>query len=204
LQTFNEKCRRNFAAIYMTKKIIQFLIVILVLNACTEQQAYKLSDYHVDYDGLMDTILPFVASLHDSIPSSQRFLEKNKAYMQVHKKERRYEWMNYTEKDGYSYFMISRLQPSIKKDKYIAICGKFKRDKGGHFDSASYEELFWTWKMKKDSLLIKSPTLFKTVVEGGDLSPYMPEKSAGFWIEFPSATVSYDKSTKSWEAKPSY
>jgi hypothetical protein len=188
----------------MINKTIQFLIAIFLLNACNEKHTYQLSDHRVDYDGLMDTILPFVASLHDSIPANQRFLDKNKTYMQVHKEERQYEWMNYAEKNDYSYFMISRLQPSIKKNKYIAICGRFKRDKGGHFDSASYEEIFWTWKMKKDSLQSKSVTLFNTVVDGKDISPYMPEKSEGLWIEFPSATVSYDKSSNSWKANPLY
>jgi hypothetical protein len=196
------KYKRNFATVDMMNKIIPFLIVLLLLNACKEQHANRLSDYRVDYDGLMDTILPFVASLHDSIPSRQRFLAKNKAYMRVHRKERQYAWMDYAEKNGYAYFMISRLQPSIKKDKYIAICGRFKRDNGGHFDTASYEELFWTWKMKKDSLQSKAGTLFNTVIEGGDINPYMPERSEGFWIEFPSATVSYDISSKSWKAKP--
>ncbi len=187
----------------MKKSGFAFLCLTLCY-ACTDKSNYPLSDYRIDYDGVLDTILPYFASLHDSIPADQRFLLKNRHYMMVHKIERLYEWMHYTEKDGYSYFMVSRVQPSLKKDKFLSICGRFKRDKNGRIDSASFEELFWTWKMKKDSLLIKSDTLFSAMVETGDIERYTPEKSNGYWIEFPSRFVYYDKATQSWKTRPSY
>lgn len=161
---------------------------------------YHISKYKIDYDGTLDTILPHFAKLHDSIPESQRYLPKNREYMRVHKAERDYRWLEYTEaKDGYCYFMVRRNEPSLKRDKYAAICGRFKRDMNGRIDSASYEEIFYTWKMRQDSLSIKSPILFKTVVEGGKLDEYLPEHSAGFWVEFPSSKVYYDKATQKWK-----
>ena len=160
---------------------------------------YNISKYKIDYNGLLDTIMPHFAKLHDSIAESQRYLPKNRAYMVAHKLERGYKWLEYTEaRDGYSYFMIRRNEPSLKHDKYAAICGRFKRDAKGRMDSASYEEIFYTWKMKEDSLAMKSPILFKTAVEGGKLDSYMPEHSAGFWIEFPSGKVYYDKARQKW------
>jgi len=185
-------------------KILATSLCVFVLWSCSQKDSYPLSAYTIDYDGVLDTIMPHFAGLHDSITGAQRFLPKNKAYMKVHKQERQYEWLHYTEKEGYAYFMISRLQPSIKRDKYSAICGRFQRDKNGAIDSASYEELFWTWKMKKDSLFVKSAKLFKTVVETGDISQYTPEKSAGYWVEFPSRYVYYDKPSQTWKAKASY
>jgi hypothetical protein len=183
-------------------KIIFALCLSCLIYSCSEKQKSGLSAYPVNYDGLMDTIIPYFAALHDSIPSSQRFLPKNTSYMQVHKKERQYEWMDYAEKNGYSYFMLSRLQPSLKRDKFTAICGRFKRDASGRVDTASYEELFWTWKMKKDSLTVKADKLFDIAVNGGDLQPYTPEKSEAYWIEFPSATVTYNQVAKTWVTKP--
>jgi hypothetical protein len=149
-------------------KAILAITLIVALYSCNTEHQYSLSDYNVNYDGLLDTILPHFSKLHDSIPENQRFLKKNLHYMMVHKVERQYQWMHYAEAgDGYSYFMVSRLEPSIKNDKYASICGRFKRDGKGAFDSASYEELFWTWKMKMPELKNKSLILFTSMVEKG-------------------------------------
>src|SRR5687767_799268 len=104
-------------------KFIIWAILFTTLSSCNREPQYSLSDYGVDYDGILDTILPHFSKLHDSIPEHQRFLPKNRHFMLVHKVERQYEWMHYTESaDGYSYFMVSRLEPSIKNDKYASIC----------------------------------------------------------------------------------
>lgn len=183
-----------------------FVIIGLVafICGCNSKPQYAISDYKLNYDGILDTILPHFSKLHDSIPENQRFLPKNKHYMLVHKVERQYQWMHYTQaKDGYSYFMISRLEPSIKSDKYSSICGRFKRDSKGSIDSASYEELFWTWKMKMPELKEKSLVLFSTVVETGDFKQYLPEVKEN-WIMFPDKNVSYDKATQTWKSKVVY
>ncbi len=184
----------------------KFILVVLLTclaSSCQNKKSYSLSDYHVDYSGLLDTILPFFAGLQGDFPKSERFRPEHKPYMQSHKTERQYEWMHYAEKNGYSYFMVSRLEPSMNRDKFLAICGRFRRNETGRVDSASYEELFWTWKMKKDSLQEKSLVLFNAAVEQRDLSPYMPENSDGYWMEFPSKLVFYDKATQSWKTRPS-
>lgn len=184
------------------KSFFYIVLALTIFSACKHEKTYSLTDYKIDYDGLLDTILPHFSKLHDSIPENQRFLPKNRHYMTVHKKEREYEWRYYTQApDGYSYFMISRLEPSIKRDKYASICGRFKRKADGSLDSASYEELFWTWKMKMPELKEKSAILFKQIVEKGEVNRYLPEVSKGEWIMFPDKNVRYDKATQSWIAK---
>lgn len=188
---------------------IYYLIIVIVfagLLACNRESTYPLNNYKVDYDGLLDTIIPHFAKLHDSIPDNQRFLPKNKQFMLVHKVERQYEWMHYTEEkdDGYCYFMVSRLEPSIKNDKYASICGRFKRDKFHAIDSASYEELFWTWKMLKPQLKEKSLVLFRQMVEKGNVDEFLPGVKQDEWIMFPDNNVYYDKTSQSWKSKQSY
>jgi hypothetical protein len=185
----------------MMNKLIVAFLCISIFSACNDKNHYKLSKYQRDYDALLDTLMPFMSGMYDS---SVAFQQLSPEKMMLHKVEREYEWMHYAEKGPYSYFMVSRLEPSIKKDKYAGICGRFKRDPKGQVDLSSYEELFWTWKMKKDSLVPKAEILFATVVEKGKIDAYTPEKSKGFWIEFPNANVSYDTSSKSWKTKPSY
>ncbi|MES2618261.1 MAG: hypothetical protein V4613_10300 [Bacteroidota bacterium] len=185
------------------KQLLVIAMIVLMGVGCKDNKTYQLTDYPVNYDGLLDTILPHFSKLHDSIPENQRFLPKNKGYMAVHKKERVYEWRHYTQAaDGYSYFMVSRLEPSIKRDKYTSICGRFKRTATGAMDSASYEELFWTWKMKMPDLKEKSYILFKQIVEKGEVKQYLPEVSKGEWIMFPDKNVWYDKATQTWQSKP--
>jgi hypothetical protein len=184
------------------KRLVLFNIVLIsMLTSCKQSNSssYSLNNYNLNYDGVLDTILPHFAKLHDSMKLEKKFSEAYKTYMQVHKKERGYEWINYHKSENnYDYFMVLRLEPSMKKDKYTAICGRFKRNDNGAIDSASYEELFWTWKMKKPELLEKSNVLFKEVIENGNVDAYVPEKKGDQWVEFPGNGVVYDKSTQSW------
>jgi hypothetical protein len=187
----------------MMNKIIFAGLLSLLCYSCSKKPAYSVTDYRIDYDGVLDTILPRFADLKTLTEQTAYSPQYRKELMQ-HKIDRQYEWMHYTEKNGYSYFMVSRLQPSMNRDKYLAICGRFRRDGHGNIDTSSYEELFWTWKMKMDSLRTKSDILFSKMVETGDIDQYTPEKSKGFWIEFPSKYVYYDKTAKTWKSKPSY
>lgn len=187
------------------KKLIVVIFLISGLTACNNQPDYSLSEYKINYDGLLDTILPHFSKLHDSIPESQRFLPKNRHFMLVHKVEREYQWLHYTEAaNGYCYFMVCRLEPSIKKDKYASICGRFKRNKMGAIDSSSYEELFWTWKMPMPVLKEKSLVLFTQIVEKGNVHQYLPEVKGDQYVMFPDTNVYYDKPTQTWKTRQSF
>ncbi len=181
--------------------IMRFVLVtttVLALLSCNSDRNYPLSEYGRDYDGMLDTLLPFIAGYNDTLPPKDSITRQK---LMAHKLDRQYEWMHYAEKGNTAYFMVSRLESSLRKDKYAAVCGKFTRDSQGKVDLSSYEELFWTWKMKKDSLSYKGDILFSIAVENGKLDAYLPEKSAGYWIEFPSSNVYYDKAGKAWKTK---
>lgn len=176
------------------------LALTLFLWSCSSDKQYTTSSYAHNFDGILDTLLPNFAKLHDSIPKQARFSPLYRPFMKLHKSEREYQWLHYTEaRDGYAYFMISRKEPSMQNDKFSAVCGRFKRDVSGRIDQAAYEELFWTWKMKKEPLEKKAGILFKAMLETGTVEKYMPENSSEEWVEFPGNGVVYDKGTQSWK-----
>jgi hypothetical protein len=185
------------------RQLIIFTLVLNLLVSCgNSQPKIELSDYTENFDNLLFEIVPFVAKLHDSIPMNERFLPKNKNFMKTHIIEREYQWLNFYKSDsGYSYFQITRLEPSNKRDKYSAICGKFKQNEDGSLDSASFEEIYWTWKMKKDKLEDKSKTLFLKAIKEESLKAYCDPQTKDDWIEFPNDRVFYDKSTQKWLVK---
>ena len=197
-------CFFYFCSTFMNYKIILCAVGVLFFTACNSSESnYALSAYKNNFDGLMDTILPYLAKGHDTIPKSSRFEAQFKHYYDQQKVERNYQWMHYFEaKDSYSYFAIQRDEPSMKRDKFLAICGRFKRNNLGSVDTSTYEELFWTWKMKAEDLKPKVLELFSKVVKGESLDAYTPEKSKGEWIEFPGNGVSYHQKSKSWQIMP--
>lgn len=102
----------------------------------------------------------------------------------------------YFEKDGYEYFLASRIAPSLKVKK-VATGVKMKRDKEGNL--VYYEELFRTWKFEIPEMLEKGLMLFDKMVNEEDLSPYYPQNSGvEEFIEFPDAKVFYDTNSRRW------
>lgn len=164
---------------------------------------YNISKFHSEPQILLDSVLPFFAKLHDSIPKERRFDTLYKSYMDIHKTEKKYEWMYYyPSSDSFTYFMISRLEPSMKSDKFSSMCARFKRSGNGSVDTSTYEELFWTWKMRKSELNLKSAELFKAAIQKKDLSVYLPEKTGDDeWIMFPDGKAYFDKVSKTWKVK---
>lgn len=103
----------------------------------------------------------------------------------------------YTEKDGYEYFLASRIAPSIKEKK-VATGVKMQRDADGNL--TYYEEVFRTWKFVVPEMQEKGLMLFEKMVKGEDLSPYYPQNSGvEEFIEFPDAKVSYDVKDRIWK-----
>lgn len=179
---------------------VLILALVLTFGSCSSDRQYTTSGFSHNFEGMLDTLLPNFAKLHDSIPQQARFSPVYRPFMNQHKQEREYRWMHYTEtRDAYAYFMICRKEPSLKNDKFAAVCGRFKRDASGRIDQSAYEELFWTWKMKEDQLLHKGSILFKAMVENGTIEKYLPENSREEWVEFPGNGVVYDRNAKAWK-----
>lgn len=102
----------------------------------------------------------------------------------------------YFEKDGYEYFLVSRIAPSLKVKK-VATGVKMQRDKNGSL--IYYEEVFRTWKFEVPEMLEKGLMLFDKMVKGEDLSPYYPQNSGvEEYIEFPDVKIYYDTNSRRW------
>lgn len=179
-----------------------WFLVLIALASCARHDDYSAERLNKNLDGMMDTLLPFFARLHDSIPAGQRFSHEYKAYMNQHKKENDYRFLYYKEHgDSFVYVMISRKEASIKKDKLSALCARYRRDASGRIDTSGFEELFWTWKMKQEQLMEKSEILFSEILEKGNVDKYLPENSEGEWVEFPGNGVYYDRRAHTWLKK---
>lgn len=99
--------------------------------------------------------------------------------------------------DGFEYYMVSRIAPSLKQKK-VALAIRVKRDADGNIDF--YEEVFRTWKFELPEMLEKSKMLFDLLVTGGDLSPYYPQNSGiEEYIEFPDGRTYYDTENRMWK-----
>lgn len=101
------------------------------------------------------------------------------------------------EKDGFTYFEVSRIAPS-NHVKYVATGGKLKKDAEGKI--VEYEEIYRTWKMAKEELDKKTPTYFKYMVDSKDLSEFYTANIGNTEnIEFPDAQSKFNKELRRWE-----
>ncbi len=155
-------------------------------------------------DQVLNVLMPFIGRKHDSIPALKRFDAKYRSYYDLHKTERQYQIIyQHRTAGGQDIIMVKRLEPSIKNDKYAVLCAQYKRLPDGNIDTASFEELFWSWKMPLSELHPKAAKLFKAVVNQEDLKPYIPGKEDDLYIMFPDEHVKYNTTSKTWLAKDS-
>ncbi len=101
--------------------------------------------------------------------------------------------------DGYQYFLVSRIAPSVK-EKRVATGGRLKLD-GATGDIVGYEEIFRTWKMEEPVFTSRTALLFEKMVSGEDLSPYYTVNTgdSSLYIEFPDEHTIYDKQQRVWK-----
>lgn len=103
----------------------------------------------------------------------------------------------YPSEDGFIYFQLSRIAPSLH-EKFVGIGGKLKRNDAGEI--VYYEELYRTWKMPKDELLTVSKKLFTDMVNGKSLEKYYTKNTPDdvFIIEFPDDETYFDVEKRRW------
>ena len=104
----------------------------------------------------------------------------------------------YESEDGFIYFAIAKIAPSLKLKK-VATIGKLKIE----MDSVVYyEEICRTWKMEIPELKNKTKTIFDKVANNKSVTEYYTENSQPeFWIEFPDKMTYYDNKERSWKTK---
>ncbi|GCD78667.1 hypothetical protein JCM31826_21490 [Thermaurantimonas aggregans] len=106
----------------------------------------------------------------------------------------------YPSKDGFIYFQISRIAPSLH-EKYVGIGGKLKKDKDGNI--IYYEEVYRTWKMPYDDLIKVSKQVFIDMVNGKKLEKYYTKNTPDnvYIIEFPDDETYFDTEKRVWVSK---
>jgi hypothetical protein len=104
----------------------------------------------------------------------------------------------YKDTDGFVYFAVAKIAPSLKLKK-IATIGKLKIEK----DSIIYyEEIARTWKMEVPELKEKTKILFDKIANEKDISKYYTKNSQPeFWIEFPDDINYYNTDLRKWDTK---
>lgn len=104
----------------------------------------------------------------------------------------------YKNEDGYIYFAVAKIAPSLKLKK-VATIGKLKFEK----DSiVYYEEIARTWKMEIPELKQKTKIIFDKIANEKDVSEYYTKNSQPeFWIEFPDDNNTYDIKKRVWITK---
>jgi hypothetical protein len=145
---------------------------------------------------LLLKIIPYSAKLPKRYGPDDRFKPELDSFYRI--EVRKYCMQHYhVSENGYHYFMINRIAPSIHEKK-IAIAGRFRKDAAGKI--SAYEEAFWTYKMKAQDLKEKGKILFSDYVEGKDIMIYMSDKKRQEeWIEFPDANCYFDKKDQCWK-----
>lgn len=109
---------------------------------------------------------------------------------------REVELLQYFEDEkGTHYFLMSRRARSITP-MVEGMGGKINYDDVGNL--ATYEEVFRTWKMPKDTLAVRGAFLFDRMVRGKDLSLYYSKFQGDKYIEFPNERFIFDKETQAW------
>ena len=113
---------------------------------------------------------------------------------------RQYQWHFAHQRDGGTYFLVSRPAPSLY-GKRMAIGGFFRSADNLHING--FKEVFHTFKMKPGELLKASHTLFEKMVNKEDLKSYQntADGNKNAWIEFPDALNYYDSTAQAWKMK---
>ncbi len=99
------------------------------------------------------------------------------------------------EKTGEIYLLVSRIAPSLSVKRVAT--GIRMRMEGDSI--VYYEEVFRTWKMPEPELAEKGALLYRKMVRGEDLKPYLPQYSGKEeYIEFPDEHTRFDVERRRW------
>jgi hypothetical protein len=184
------------------KKIVFLISVIVVFDSCKESKNFDPNTYLTaeQSEELLKRIVPYSAKLPKGYTYENRFEARLDSFYVEEIKKYKLEKFYQAEKDSFCYFLVTRSAPSLY-EKRIAIGGKFTKDATGKINS--YEEAFWTFKLKLEDLQIKTMVLFSDYVDGKDLSKYQPENMED-WIEFPDKNNAYDKREQRWKTTTTF
>jgi hypothetical protein len=173
------------------------LFIIIIFSACQDKVQYNPEKYLSPeaQQQFLYKISRYTAKLPKRVSHQEKFNAKYDHYFREEIKKYRVQ-QYYIAADSTHYFLINRPAPSLYQ-KWVAIGGRLRYDQSGNI--AAYEEVFRTWKMKEDDLNKKGYTLFETLIETGNVTAYLPDKTEDEWVEFPDARNYFDTASRRWK-----
>ena len=180
------------------KKVTLFILLFGIFS-CSQSPSYN-PDAALSKDkqeAFKYEIIRFVAKLAKRATHETKFEDRfDEAYQKAASKMNLDKYF-VNQKDGYTYFEVSKIAPS-NHVRYVATGGRLKKDADGKI--VDYEEIYRTWKMSQQDLAKKTPTYFDYMVNGKDLSGFYTANIGNTEnIEFPDAQTSFNKESRQWE-----
>ena len=179
-----------------------FYLLLLLISSCSQFDISNKYNPNLvlnkeEQDSLTFSLIRYLGKLPRNASDSTKFDKKfDEAYSLI-ANEHNLIGLHQTNEDFY--FLYTRPAPSLE-EKYVAIAGIVKRD-GDKI--IRYEEIFRTWKHKKNDLYPLAFRLFNEMIHGKDLSVYYPENSGDeYIIEFPSDQVYFNIEERKWKRRP--
>jgi hypothetical protein len=176
--------------------VVSVLLVFMVMD-CSKSSVYEARFQLTpsEQEEILYTTIRYLGHLPKKGSHENKFEERFDHYYAQLAKDYILE-AYHKEPEGYEYFLVSRIAPSLKVKK-VATGVKMKRNDLGELEY--YEEVFRTWRMEEAELKEKSLMLFSKMVHGADLDPYYSQNSGKEeYIEFPDGFVVYDVGERKW------
>jgi len=183
------------------KSFVLAICVVIILIGCGGDKGYDPDSTlrPNQKDEIMMMIVRYVTKAPENVDVTEKFDKKYDDYYQQRASQCKLE-QYYIQGDD-QFFLISQPAPSLI-EKRNATGGKMKLGENGKL--IEYQEIFRTWKMIPDTLRLRSYFLFKKMVKGESLEPFLTKNSNGVeYIEFPDDRTFYDKDSREWKTTPS-
>ncbi len=173
------------------KRIIAFAFLILSFTQCTNSKDPLHYFSEAERDSLLADIITYVYVPAPNANNQTKFKADFRAFYV--KQLPSFYLQNYVEKDGISYFFMIR--PVGASALYRrGVLGKMQLDPKNH-RIISFEEIANTPHLPEEVVRERGKFLFNKLVQEGNLDGYLAMKQ---YIEWPDASLKYDKKTHTW------
>jgi hypothetical protein len=174
-----------------------FVIHAFLLGGC-KNDAYDPGKYFKQDEQVLvlSQCVRYSAKLPPTATHQTRFDNEHNEYYDIALKE--YDWRKCYPVNGHEgeyFFLLTRQARSLWLARE-AIGGVLQLDDKNKI--VSYEEIFRTWKMAKDSLDSRAAELFEHMIKGEDLTPFTAKYKGDRYIEYPDDRFYFDKADMQW------
>ena len=183
---------------------ILFTFLIFLVFSCKQgkdlRKAYELYSKS-ELDSISYSLIRYIGKLPGKANHGTKFNADFDDYYKELAKNHDLIYFHKNPKDGYYYFLFTRIAPSLHEKK-VAIGGKLKVEDG---KLIYYEEAFRTWKMLIPELNQKMEKIFAEYLLGNELSKFYTKNTNGEeYIEFPDENNYFDTTKRIWVSSIDY